>query len=50
MTEGYKAGDIVGIEGGFLASLASWIFTPQTKLYHFLVIRSRLEEEDDFGD
>ncbi len=44
----YKSGDIVGVKGGFLAVLASHIFAPATQLYHFLVIRSRLEEEDDY--
>lgn len=44
----YQAGNIVGVKGGFLALLASHIFTPPTTLYHFLVIRARLEEEDDY--
>lgn len=44
----YKSGDFVGVEGGVLARIAEVIFEPQTSLYHFLVIRSRLIEENDY--
>lgn len=44
----YLPGDIVGVRGNLLAFCASKIFTPQTTLYHFLVIRSRLELENDY--
>lgn len=48
MNQSYLPGDTVGVEGGFLASLAYYIFEPQTHLFHFLTVRSRLEEEDDY--
>ena len=48
MNPNYLPGHIVGVQGGFLAEAQYHIFEPQTRLYHFLVIRSRLEEEDDY--
>lgn len=48
MNPDYLPGDLVGVQGGFLASLAKRIFTPPTKLYHFLAVRSHLVEENDY--
>jgi hypothetical protein len=45
----YCAGDIVGVVNtGLMGQLAWLAFKPQTRLFHFLVIRSYLEEEDDY--
>ncbi len=48
MNRNYLPGSIVGVQGGLLAKAQYYIFEPQTILYHFLVIRSRLAEEDDY--
>lgn len=49
MNPDYMPGNIVGVKGGgFLSVLAYHIFEPATQLFHFLIIRSRLEEEDDY--
>jgi len=45
----YRPGDFVGVEGsGFLTVASYAIFKPPTYLFHFLTIRARLEEEDDY--
>ncbi len=48
MNPDYRPGSIVGVQGGLLARAQHIIFEPQTNLYHFLVIRARLAEEDDY--
>ncbi len=45
----YRAGDLIGVENlSLMGQLAYRAFTPQTHLFHFLVVRSYLELEDDY--
>ena len=44
----YQPGDIVGVLGGAMSQLSRRIFTPETALYHFLIIGQFIPEEDDY--
>lgn len=44
----YHEGYIVGVEGGAMSYASQAIFTPPTRLYHFLVIGQYIPEDDDY--
>ncbi len=48
MVKKYGQGYIVGVEGGALSKIAEAVFTPPTRLYHFLVIDRYIESEEDY--
>jgi len=45
--KGYQAGDFVGVLGGAISHASYAIFTPPTRLFHFLDIGDYIPEEDD---